>query len=138
MKKLAFLFALALSSLPVAARAQVAVQIQIALPAAPPLVVVQPGVQVVADQDEEVFYTRGWYWVQRDGVWYRARAPRSSFVYVERRFVPVALVRLPPGHYRHWRWEEAREERREWKEHQRREWKKEHEHGRGHRDRRDD
>jgi hypothetical protein len=140
MKKLAFLFAcaIALSSLPAAARGQVAVQIQIALPAAPPLVVVQPGVQVVEDQDEEVFYTRGWYWVQRDGVWYRARAPRASFVFVDRRFVPVALVRMPPGHYRHWRREEARDDRREWKEHRRHERKKEHDHGREHHDRRDD
>jgi hypothetical protein len=138
MKRLAFLFALALSLLPAAARAQVAGRIQVALPTAPPLVVVQPGVQVVADQDEEVFYTRGWYWVQRDGGWYRARAPRSSFVYVERRLVPVALVRSPPGHYRHWRREEAREDRREWKEHQHRERKKEHEHEREHHDHHDD
>jgi hypothetical protein len=137
MKRIAFLFALALSSLPAAARAQVAVRIQVALPAAPPLVVVEPGVQVVEDHDEEVFYSRGFYWVQRDGVWYRARGPRSSFVYVERRFVPVALVRMPEGHYRHWRREEAREERRDFRQHQRHERRKEHEHGRGHHDRDD-
>jgi hypothetical protein len=58
-------------------------------------------------------------------------------VYVERRFVPVALVRLPPGHYRHWRRAEVREERREFREHQRHERKKEHEHGRGHHERDD-
>jgi hypothetical protein len=114
MKRLGLPFALALSLLPLAAaRAQVAVRIQVALPAAPPLVVVKPGVQVVENQDEEVFFSNGWYWVQRDGYWYRARNPRSAFVSVERRRVPVAIVRLPPGHYRHWRHAEVREERRE-------------------------
>src|SRR5207248_11080075 len=123
-------FALALSLLPLAARAQ-AVRIEIALPAAPPLVVVQPGVQVVENQDEEVFYSSGWYWVQRDGYWYRARNPRSAFVLVERHRVPVAIVRLPPGHYRHWRGE-VREERRERHE-ERREWQKRERHrGHGH------
>src|SRR3954469_20814060 len=129
MKRLGLPFALALSLSPLAARAQ-AVRIQIALPAAPPLVVVQPGVQVVADQDEEVFYSNGWYWVQRDGYWYRAHNPRSGFLFVERRHVPVAVVRLPPGHYRHWRREEARKERKEWREHERRGGRKEH--GRDH------
>ena len=81
---------------------------------------------MVAEQDEEVFYSNGWYWVQRDGYWYRARNPRSAFVFVDRRRVPVAVVHLPPGHYRHWRREEAREERREWREHERREWHKGH------------
>ena len=125
MKRLGLPFALALSLLPLAARAQ-AVRIEVGLPAAPPLVVVQPGVQVVENQDEEVFYSNGWYWVQRDGYWYRARNPRSAFVFVDRRRVPVAVVHLPPGHYRHWRREEAREERREWREHERREWHKGH------------
>src|SRR3954463_12577262 len=129
MKRLGLPFALALLLSPLAARAQ-AVRIQIALPAAPPLVVVQPGVQVVADQDEEVFYSNGWYWVQRDGYWYRARNPRTGFLFVEHRRVPVAVVRLPPGHYRHWRREEARKERREFREHERRGGRKEH--GRDH------
>jgi hypothetical protein len=135
MKRLALLFFFALSTLPGSARAQVAVQIHVGLPVAPPLVVVQPGVQVVENYDEEVFFTNGWYWVRRDGGWYRARAPRAAFVYVEPRRVPVTLVRIPPGQYRHWR----REDHHEWKEHrkaERREWKEarkhEHEHGHGH------
>ena len=148
MNKIAFSFAFALFSLPIAARAQVGVQIRVALPAAPPLVVVQPGVQVVEDQDDEIFFTSGWYWMRRDDVWYRARRPHAAFVIVEPRRVPVVLVRMEPGHYRHWHRVEAREERHEWREHERgewrehdrREWHKEHGrgHGHGHHERHDD
>src|SRR4051812_36325066 len=130
MKRLGLPFALALLLSPLAARAQVAVRVQVALPAAPALVVVQPGVQVVENYDEEVFFANGWYWVQRDGYWYRARTPRSAFVVVERRRVPVAIVRLPPGHYRHWRREQVREERREHREWQKRERHRERGHDR--------
>jgi hypothetical protein len=139
MKRLALLFALVALSVPAAARAQVAVQIQVGLPVAPPLVVVQPGIQVVEDYHEEVFFTGGWYWVRRDGGWYRARTPRAAFVFVEPRRVPVALVRIPPGQYRHWRREDHHEwkehqkaERRAWKAHEkaeRREWKEAKKHG---------
>ncbi len=104
MKRTALFFAFALSLLlPAAAQAQVNVRIGVGLPAAPPLVVVQPGVQVVADFDEEVFFTGGWYWVRRDHRWYRARTPQASFVFVDARRVPRVLVRLQPGRYRRWR-----------------------------------
>ena len=112
---------------PAVAVAQAQVRIHIDLPPVlPPLVVVQPGVQVVQDFDEEVFYVRGYYWIRRDGHWYRARDHRGTWVYVEPRRVPPGLVRIPPGQYRHWRKEERKEERKAWKEHQkeeRREWK---------------
>ena len=128
MIRLALALALVLSLLPAAVRAQVDVNIRLGLPAAPPLVVVQPGVQVVENYQEEVFFTNGWYWVRRDDRWWRARTPRATFVYVEPRRVPVAIYRLPPGHYKHWRKAEAKAERREWKQHEkaeRREWKDE-------------
>ena len=152
---LSFLLAVAFLA-PAAARAQVGVNIQLGLPAAPPMVVVQPGVQVVENYDEEVFYTGGWYWVRRDGRWWRARQPRAAFVYVEPRRVPPAIVRLPPGQYRHWNHEkhqawkeqqradkhawkaERRAEKRAWKEerherHEReREREREHRHDHGH------
>ncbi|MFL5246965.1 MAG: hypothetical protein ACJ79V_04010 [Myxococcales bacterium] len=134
MKKIASLLALATLSLPVAARAEVGVQIHIALPAAPPMVVVQPGVQVVENQDEEVFFTNGWYWVRRDEVWYRARRPHTAFVYVESRRVPVTLVGMEPGHYRRFHRDHDRGEHRGWhKEHDRG-----HGHGHGHHDRHHD
>lgn len=96
-----------------AASAQV-VQVNIGLPTItfqvpPPLVVVQPGVQVVEDFDDEVFFTDGWYWCRRDGRWFRTKDHRGGWVVVERG-VPVALVKLPPGKYRKWK-RELREDR---------------------------
>ncbi|HET9554819.1 MAG TPA: hypothetical protein VFP50_17780 [Anaeromyxobacteraceae bacterium] len=110
--------------LPGLARAQV--QIHIDLPAVlPRMVVIQPGVQVVPQVDEEVFFSDGWYWCRRDAGWYRARDYRRGWVFVEPRYVPPAVYRLPPGQYRRWapppprpaaRYEERREDRREWRE----------------------
>jgi hypothetical protein len=148
MRKLILPSLLVLGLLPSLASSQAPVQMQITigLPPQPPLLVIQPGIQVVENFGDEVFFTGGWYWVRRDNGWYRARAPRAAFVWVEPHRVPPGLVRLPPGHYRHFRREQARAEERAWREHQkaeRREWK-EHQkaekrarkeqrgHGRGH------
>jgi hypothetical protein len=68
----------------------------------PPLVVIQPGVRVVEDFDEEVFFTGGFYWAQRDGNWYRARDHRGTWRFVTPRRVPVALTQHEPGRYRRW------------------------------------
>jgi hypothetical protein len=73
----------------------------------PPLVTVRPGVRVVRDLDEEVFYARNYYWVRRDGHWFRARDHRRRWAYVEPRRAPPELVQSPPGHYRRWRGNEA-------------------------------
>lgn len=96
---LAIAAAAAAGAAPSRAEAAVNVNVQVGLPVAPPMVVVQPGVQVVEDWDEEVYFTSGFYWVRRDDGWYRSRRPNARFVYVERRVVPVALVRMPPGQY---------------------------------------
>ncbi len=112
MKPFALAFVLSLCALPAVSEAQVGVQIHIGLPVSPPLVVVQPGIQVVEDFDEEVFFSGGYYWVRRDNGWYRASSPRAAFVYVEPRRVPAGLVRLPPGQYKHWR----KAEHKAWKE----------------------
>ena len=73
----------------------------------PPLVTVRPGVRVVRDLDEEVFYARGYYWVRHDGHWFRARDHRRNWAYVEPGRVPRELVRSPPGRYRRWGGNEA-------------------------------
>jgi hypothetical protein len=86
------------------------------IPVNPPLVVVQPGIQVVENWDEEVFFTGGFYWVHRDAYWYRAPSPGATWVYVEPRHVPPGLVKIPPGHYKHYRKEQAKAERKAWKE----------------------
>lgn len=69
----------------------------------PQLVVVSPGVQVVPEMDYEVFYVNGWYWVRDDGRWYRSRNHRGGWVAAPMRVVPASLVRIPPGHYKHWK-----------------------------------
>jgi hypothetical protein len=85
------------------AQASASVQLQLGLPVVlPPMVVVQPGVQVVPDVDEEVFFCNGWYWVRRDGGWYRSHDHRHGWHYVHGDRVPRRLVALPPGHYRRW------------------------------------
>jgi hypothetical protein len=83
------------------------VQIQVAVPTvrfevAPPIVEVQPGVFVVHDYDEEVFFVDGRYWMRwNDGRWYRANDYRGGWVAAEPRAVPAPLVRTPPGYYKH-------------------------------------
>jgi len=75
----------------------------------PPLVAVRPGVRVVRDFDDEVFYSRGYYWTRRDGNWFRARDHRRNWAYVEPRRAPRELVQLPPGQYRRWRGNESQQ-----------------------------
>ena len=125
MKKLLLASILFLAVLPAPARPQVAFQVQVnmGLPPQPPLLVVQPGIQVVENWNEEVFVTGGYYWVRRDERWYRAAGPRATFVYVESRHVPPGLTRLPPGHYKHYRKEQAKAEQKAWKEHEKAEQK---------------
>ena len=69
----------------------------------PPVVEVNPGVQVVADQEEEVFVVDGWYWTRRGDHWFRARDHRGGWVVAEPRVVPATLGRMPPGKYKHWK-----------------------------------
>ena len=91
------------------ALAQVEVRVNVPVPqirfeAPPPLVDVQPGVQVVENFDEEVFASGGWFWVRRDGSWFRTRdVKQPSWVVVAPREVPPVLVTLQPGRYRRWR-----------------------------------
>ena len=41
----------------------------------------EPGVQVVEDNDEEVFFVDGYYWHPGpDGVWFRTRTWRGGWV----------------------------------------------------------
>lgn len=90
-----------------AALAQVQVQVSIPLPtitfqAPPPMVVVQPGVQVVQDYDDEVFFVDNWYWHRRDGHWFRTRTHTGGWVQVEERVVPRSIYVVPEGKYRRW------------------------------------
>lgn len=77
-------------------------EIQLAFPAPPTLAVIQPGVQVAVDLDDEVFYTNRHYWLRRDGDWYRARHYADPFMPMEGHHVPSALMDIAPGYYRHY------------------------------------
>jgi hypothetical protein len=83
--------------------AEVQAGLRLVLPDLPRLVVIQPGVQVVQDFDDEVFLHGGVYWARRSDRWYRSHDRRAQFVVVETRLVPEPLRRLPAGRYRHYR-----------------------------------
>ena len=95
---------LMLPLVPARTQAHVSVQIQLGvpLPPSPTLVVIQPGVQVVAGYPEEVFLQGGYYWLRRDGGWYRSSRPDAPFVVVESHNVPPTLLKLPPGQYKNY------------------------------------
>ncbi len=88
------------------------VQIRIGFTAPPPLVVVTPGIQVVPDYDEEVFFVDGWYWTRSEAAWYRTRDYRGGWIVVQPRSVPPTLVALTPGQYKHWRKAQEKAEKR--------------------------
>lgn len=114
MKKIILLSGLL--ALPITGSAQLSVSggvdLRLNLPVVvPQLVVVSPGIQVVPDVDEEVFFVDDYYWVRRDGGWYRSKAVRKGWVAMPVRAVPVRLVEIPRGKYK--RWKAAKIEKRE-------------------------
>ncbi len=115
MRHLVLAVAIVLSGFPALVRAQVTVDIRVGFPTPPPLVVVSPGIQVVPDYGEEVFFVDGWYWLRSDAIWYRTRDHRGGWVVVQPRHVPASLVRLPPGRYKHWHKEQEKAEKRAFK-----------------------
>ena len=75
----------------------------ILFPSPPLLVIVEPGVQVVSDYDEEVFYVDSYYWHHRGPHWYRTRVHNGGWVVVDNGEVPQRLVVYEPGRFRHWK-----------------------------------
>ena len=68
----------------------------------PDLVTVSPGVQVIADYDEPIFYTDGFYWRFYDGLWYRSSNYATGWYYWSS--PPVTVLRIDrPYAYRHYR-----------------------------------
>jgi hypothetical protein len=68
---------------------------------APDLVYVSPGVQVIADYSEPIFYSDSYYWRFDGNVWYRSRAYTSGWVRYQ---APVAILRIDrPSAYVHYR-----------------------------------
>ncbi len=67
----------------------------------PDLVTVSPGVQVIADYDEPIFYSDGFYWRFYGGGWYRSSYYTGGWVYAR---PPVAVLRIDwPHAYVHYR-----------------------------------
>ncbi len=67
----------------------------------PDLVTIEPGIQVIADYDEPVFYADNYYWRNDGGYWYRSS-------YYDRGWItaspPVGIVRIgSPDRYRRYR-----------------------------------
>lgn len=58
----------------------------------PSMVLVEPGVYVVADYDRPVFYNDGFYWLYTDGYWMRSYSYSGGFVRV--RSVPYGVRRI--------------------------------------------
>ena len=66
----------------------------------PQLTYVSPGVAVVADYDEPVFFASNYYWRYRDGVWYRSPIWYGGWMSVSN--VPYAVARIDrPWVYTH-------------------------------------
>jgi hypothetical protein len=73
----------------------------VADPYGPDLVYAGPGVQVIADYNEPIFYSDGFYWRYYGGVWYRSSYYTGGWVYAR---PPAAVLRIDrPGGYVHYR-----------------------------------
>ena len=69
--------------------------------AQPELVEVEPGVQVIVDYDEPVFYSDNYYWRENGGVWYRSSYHNRGWVTAQ---PPVVIGRISTRErYRHYR-----------------------------------
>lgn len=68
---------------------------------APDLVVISPGVQVIADLDTPIFYSENYYWRSAGGFWYRSRSHRDGWARVSA--VPVEIRAIDrPSAYVHY------------------------------------
>lgn len=68
---------------------------------APELVYVQPGVWVVADYDEPVFYHGDSYWLYRNGLWYRSSVHYGGWTRVYTTPVSVRRIHRPRTYVRY-------------------------------------
>jgi hypothetical protein len=76
----------------------------------PDLVYVSPGVSVVADYDEPVFYSDNYYWRYNNNNWYRSNYYDRGWSYAR---PPIAVGRIQsPYAYRHYRGPDAQVVRR--------------------------
>jgi len=70
----------------------------------PTLVYLEPGLWVVADSNDPLFYSDGYYWLYDAGLWYRSVSYRSGFARVHMRAVPREVLSVDrPRRYAHYR-----------------------------------
>ncbi len=62
--------------------------------ATPALVEIRPGLWVVEDYHQPVFYSDGYYWLYDGGIWYRSTVHHSSWSRVQVNYVPVVVRRV--------------------------------------------
>ncbi|HEY5921675.1 MAG TPA: hypothetical protein VIV11_08385 [Kofleriaceae bacterium] len=67
----------------------------------PDMVYVSPGVHVIADYDEPIFYANGAYWYNADGVWYRSAYYTGGWEYVTRPPTVIARIDRPHAYVRY-------------------------------------
>src|ERR1044072_8472102 len=68
----------------------------------PDMAYVAPGVRVIADYDEPIFFADGFYWYNSNGYWYRSHSDTNGWAYVER--PPRAIISINrPYAYAHYR-----------------------------------
>jgi len=68
----------------------------------PDLVYAAPGVQVIADYDEPIFYSDSFYWRYDGGMWYRSRSYSNGWIVYAT--PPRAVLRIErPREYVHYR-----------------------------------
>lgn len=70
--------------------------------ATPDLLYVAPGVSVIADYGEPIFFVDGFYWWYLDGLWYRSTYYTGGWAHVA--VPPAAVVHINnPVRYRYYR-----------------------------------
>jgi hypothetical protein len=76
---------------------------------------ISPGVQVIADYDEPIFYSDNYYWRTDGGVWYRSSNYQRGWVRYEA--APAAVISIQqPSAYIHYHGEAHANPRREQRE----------------------
>jgi hypothetical protein len=98
---------------PARAATDISINVDIRNAPPPPVVVVrhaprtvlvpQSRVYVVQDAafEEDCFHYGVWWYIHRDGWWYRARSWRGPFTVIEPRYVPAMVVKVPAKYWRH-------------------------------------
>lgn len=72
------------------------------LPARPAVVLVSPGIFVISDYPDEVFFVSGFYWTLYGGYWYRCDGHKGNWIKAKKGKIPPGLVKMPPGKFKNW------------------------------------